>query len=730
MQLTRTLSQHKMKDVVRKSLYFGIVLLISQVELFGIKGIIGISFLSLSYLLGYEYVGLYFVGLITTFNLPIIIVGIGIYVVVECLNLFKLIKAHYIPILVSFFIAIYMYLFYFSFSIHGLIQCLMIFLLEYMLQIQSIELVSFFYHSHIQKMSKKEQSIMLSFLIIIFLNFKHMHHNMIFIGVSCIILYATYTISLQSSSYLAVFSLITLSLGHFLTIYDVLALFIPIVIYNVYMPRNKLSFILLYILSKIWIIIFDIEDIKTLLIRTGFIAIIFLLIPTIKQDNIENRLSTSSILESERRKMSRKLEEFSDLFYQITHSFETTITPVNTKLYVGHFYDKVCKDCTSCHQCFDRYNGNHRLIKLFMKGLEEKLPLNDIRYVQSHCLKSKEYKEHLKLEKERYLQQEKMNREYDILKKNLYHQLHLIENVFNHFCMHIGNGYNDKDEYVLELLRGYHFDIQYLNRVKITNHHDELDITIRNITAKEIYEELLPLLNKGYQTTFRLAKQKIPKQRGYIHLLLENKPVSYMSYGIVQIGKDEKYCGDQYAIFEQGDKNIFAISDGMGHGLLAYQESSFLLDIFQKLLKTGTTVESSIKTTNALLRIKNKADMFTTLDLGVFNSHTMEMEFYKNGSMHSFVIRDKAIIEIEGRSLPIGIMNDVEAKYEKIELVYGDFVVMLSDGVGEIEEEKIIHYILEHQHLTPQMIASSFNDMLKLSSAIDDVTLLILKVEK
>ena len=133
---------------------------------------------------------------------------------------------------------------------------------------------------------------------------------------------------------------------------------------------------------------------------------------------------------------------------------------------------------------------------------------------------------------------------------------------------------------------------------------------------------------------------------------------------------------------------------------------------------------------NALLRIKNRSDMFTTLDLAIFDAYRKEIEFYKNGSMHSFIIREEAIIEIEGRSLPIGIMSDVEAKYERVELVSGDYIVMMSDGVGEIEENQIINFILDHKQMSPQMIASSFNQALQNASAIDDVTLLIMKVEE
>ena len=56
MQLTKTLERRKVKNVIRKSLFLSIAVLISQVSLFDIKGVFGLSILSLAYLLGYEYI--------------------------------------------------------------------------------------------------------------------------------------------------------------------------------------------------------------------------------------------------------------------------------------------------------------------------------------------------------------------------------------------------------------------------------------------------------------------------------------------------------------------------------------------------------------------------------------------------------------------------------------------------------------------------------------------------
>lgn len=730
MQLTKTLERRKVKNVIRKSLFLSIAVLISQVSLFDIKGVFGLSILSLAYLLGYEYIVMYFIGMLLTLNMPIIIVSIGIYIIIESLNIFKLMKSYYIPILVSLLSAGYIYLLYYDFSFRSISESFVILLLQYMLQIMNLELTNFFVHTHSRKIDDKEYTLLLTLTLVALMNLKIFNPELVIVGVGVIVLYSSYAINLSSSAYLGLFGMFLLILLKIGQLYDMIMILLPLIVFSVYQPKNKIVYGLVYGLCQVWLPILVLEDLYLQLIKVGMITLTFLILPTIKQEKIETRLSTSSIIENERRKVGRKVSEFGDLFAKITGSFEINVTPVNTKLYVGHFYDKVCKNCASCDQCFDRYNGNHRLIKLFMKGLDEKLQVSETKYVQNYCLNSRAYKEQLKLETALYQQQEKLNQEYDILKKNLYHQLGLVSGVLKDFENQVTGSYDQLDEYVLDLLKGYHFDIQYLTREKIANHHYEIDIAIRNITGREVSEELIPLLNKGYKTTFRLVKQGIPKQKGYMHLVLENKPISYMSHGIVQIGKDENYCGDQYAVFENGDKNIFAISDGMGHGKLAYQESSFLLDIFQKLLKTGAEVENCIKTVNALLRIKNRSDMFTTLDLAIFDAYRKEIEFYKNGSMHSFIIREEAIIEIEGRSLPIGIMSDVEAKYERVELVSGDYIVMMSDGVGEIEENQIINFILDHKQMSPQMIASSFNQALQNASAIDDVTLLIMKVEE
>ena len=53
----------------------------------------------------------------------------------------------------------------------------------------------------------------------------------------------------------------------------------------------------------------------------------------------------------------------------------------------------------------------------------------------------------------------------------------------------------------------------------------------------------------------------------------------------------------------------------MGQGKMAANESKLTLEVLSKLILNGIGLKDTIDSINALLKIKNRNDMFTTLDL-------------------------------------------------------------------------------------------------------------------
>ena len=80
-------------------------------------------------------------------------------------------------------------------------------------------------------------------------------------------------------------------------------------------------------------------------------------------------------------------------------------------------------------------------------------------------------------------------------------------------------------------------------------------------------------------------------------------------------------CGDNYTYMDISDgKYMMAISDGMGKGKKAYEESSITIDILEKMMDAKIDDEIVINTINNMLLLKSSdEEMFSTLDLGIID---------------------------------------------------------------------------------------------------------------
>ena len=85
----------------------------------------------------------------------------------------------------------------------------------------------------------------------------------------------------------------------------------------------------------------------------------------------------------------------------------------------------------------------------------------------------------------------------------------------------------------------------------------------------------------------------------------------------------------------------------------------------------------------------DREEGFTTVDLFALDCFTGRGTFFKSGAAPSFVKRGERIFKIRSRTVPIGILEDVDAEKTTFACEDGDAVVMLSDGVTEDIEEPL-----------------------------------------
>ena len=199
-------------------------------------------------------------------------------------------------------------------------------------------------------------------------------------------------------------------------------------------------------------------------------------------------------------------------------------------------------------------------------------------------------------------------------------------------------------------------------------------------------------------------------------------------------------CGDNYTYMDISDgKYMVAISDGMGKGKKAYEESYITIDILEKMIDAKIDDEIVINTINNMLLLKSSdEEMFSTLDLGIIDLKKGTLETIKMGACSTYVKRnDKDIDLISSSSLPVGILSDIKLDRKNTKVNYGDYIIMVSDGIldagknNNLGDNWLIYFLQNIKTTNPKEIANLILDRaLEIQDGVveDDMTVLVTKV--
>ncbi|MDD3411966.1 MAG: SpoIIE family protein phosphatase, partial [Eubacteriales bacterium] len=148
-------------------------------------------------------------------------------------------------------------------------------------------------------------------------------------------------------------------------------------------------------------------------------------------------------------------------------------------------------------------------------------------------------------------------------------------------------------------------------------------------------------------------------------LELEEQPLYNVELGVATLCAGQSGTWDQSSVSGdslavkhlRGGRYLLALSDGMGHGEKAHQESSGTLDLLMLALEAGYTRRQAIASVNGMMIFATDDDRFATVDLFDLDLWTGEIRNEKLGAAPSFVVRGNYIKRIEGSSLPLGILE-------------------------------------------------------------------------
>ena len=159
---------------------------------------------------------------------------------------------------------------------------------------------------------------------------------------------------------------------------------------------------------------------------------------------------------------------------------------------------------------------------------------------------------------------------------------------------------------------------------------------------------------------------------------------------------EEKYCGDSFgSVMREEGGTLFAyISDGMGSGKDAAATSELCSSFLERLLPANMLSSGSpdvtLRMLNGFLCARSgtpEGECSATVDLGIFDLIGCRATFYKSGAAPTYVFRDGALYKLHARTVPVGIVSEPDVGKINTELLPGDVIIMVSDGVSEGREE-------------------------------------------
>ncbi|NLW43724.1 MAG: stage II sporulation protein E [Syntrophomonadaceae bacterium] len=207
-------------------------------------------------------------------------------------------------------------------------------------------------------------------------------------------------------------------------------------------------------------------------------------------------------------------------------------------------------------------------------------------------------------------------------------------------------------------------------------------VTAEACLDRETCDNLLaPGISALMDTRYEVSHRKCPRGNwGTCEFTLARTFNFRVNTGVSQLAKSD-VSGDSFNVVTLKDgRELIVLSDGMGVGRKAAQESKATVNLLEELFNIGFGQEVAIKTVNSVLMLRQR-ESFATVDLALIDLYSGEIESIKIGGVPSFLKRGSRVGIISSSNLPIGVVEDLDIPTERRAMLPGDMLVMVTDGV-------------------------------------------------
>lgn len=471
----------------------------------------------------------------------------------------------------------------------------------------------------------------------------------------------------------------------------------------------------------------------------------------------EHALEQQKYLQKVRDVTANRMEKFSDVFEALSQSFtgqmleehDQKSSEKETDYFLSNVTERTCQSCFKKDWCWSKnFNKTYEQMADMKEDLEKGGPQNKLIQAKfsQHCVKAKKVEEVMREELSYYEANQQLKKQVGESRRFVADQLQGVSEVMENFAKEIANERENHEQQEVEIisaLKSIGIAIEQLDIYSLKKGEIDIEMTLSVYQYHGEGEKVIaPILSDILQETVVVKEEEVsPMPNGYCFLIFHSAKKYQLSIGVSHAALGGGFIsGDSYSTIELGSgKYALAISDGMGNGKRAREESMETLRLLQQILQSGIAEQVAIKSINSILSLRTNDEIFSTLDLAMVDLQTAQAQFLKIGSTPSFIKRSNSVHTIESSNLPIGIIKDFDVEVVDEQLKEGDILIMASDGIFEgpkhIENPDLW---LKRQIKTletedPQEIADLIlEEVVRTTSGRieDDMTILVGKIQK
>ncbi|MCA0972702.1 stage II sporulation protein E [Halobacillus litoralis] len=498
---------------------------------------------------------------------------------------------------------------------------------------------------------------------------------------------------------------------------------------------------------------------------TGWAVLLFFLTPNAWVKRISRYVPGTDEHEYEQQKYLQKVRDvtavrvgkFSDVFQALSKSFSHLEVPKEKEeeqaeeidYFLSHVTEKTCQSCFKKEKCWvTKFDDTHDMMTDLMTELDEKGEPSRIlrKNVDQHCVKSQKLIDTMNHELSFYHANKQLKKQVLESRRFVAEQLQGVSEVMNNFAAEIvkeREHHEEKEQIIYKSLERMGMVIQKLEIYSLDSGNMDLELIVELDDYRgEGAKIIAPVLSDILGETIVVTMEEIsPYPNGRCYLTFGSAKHYAIESGVAHAAKGGGFIsGDSFTMMELGrGKYALAISDGMGNGQRAHEESMETLRLLKQILQSGIQESVAIQSINSILSLRTNDEIFSTLDLAVIDLHQATSKFIKVGSTPSFIKRGRQILTVEAGNLPMGIIPEVDVDMTSEQLKAGDLLIMMSDGLLEgpkhIEnvEVWVKRKIREITSEDPQEVADLLLEEVirtRAGAIDDDMTILVARIDR